>query len=264
MKRYGRPASVVTDGLPSYRAAMTVIGNAAARTCGRWLNNRAENSHQPFRRREAAMANFRDVKTLQKFASVHASIHNHFNHETPSQPPRYFQTSPSRRLGRVASIGSLRPFDCRFYTSCPVSLTVPGESWITGYLPAFNIQNDARRCCRLLAASPSRIRDACASRETSQPTAKRRPNSRSNSLLLSGTTPHLTNSNRCKRSRASSTRPHEPSAIALSDALARSALLAHEQTILNGVGRFRPGEARQMGVRGRRRRSRIRHPKLFA
>ena len=81
MKRYGRPASIVTDGLPSYRAAMTVIGNAAARTCGRWLNNRAENSHQPFRRREGAMAKFRDVKTLQKFASVHASIHNHFSHE---------------------------------------------------------------------------------------------------------------------------------------------------------------------------------------
>ena len=48
MKRYGRPASVVTDGLRSYRAAMTVIGNAAAQTCGRWLNNRAKNSHQPF------------------------------------------------------------------------------------------------------------------------------------------------------------------------------------------------------------------------
>ena len=60
---------------------VTVIGNAAARTCGRWLNNRAENSHQPFRRREAAMANFRNVKTLQKFTSVHASIHNHFSHE---------------------------------------------------------------------------------------------------------------------------------------------------------------------------------------
>ena len=57
------------------------INGRPARTCGRWLNNRAENSHQPFRRREAAMANFRDVKTLQKFASVHASIHNHFNHE---------------------------------------------------------------------------------------------------------------------------------------------------------------------------------------
>ena len=81
MKRYGRPASIVTDRLRSYRAAMNVIGNATDQICGRWLNNRAKNSHQPFRRREEAMAKFRDVKTLQKFASVHASIHNHFNLE---------------------------------------------------------------------------------------------------------------------------------------------------------------------------------------
>ena len=81
MKRYGRPATIVTDRLQSYRAAMKVIGNAAAQTCGRWLNNRAENSHQPFRRREGAMARFRDIKTLQKFAAIHASIHNHFNHQ---------------------------------------------------------------------------------------------------------------------------------------------------------------------------------------
>ena len=81
MKRYGRLAMIVTDRLKSYRAAMKVIGNAAAQTCGRWLNNRAENSHQPFRRREGAMARFRDIKTLQKFASIHASIHNHFNHQ---------------------------------------------------------------------------------------------------------------------------------------------------------------------------------------
>jgi putative transposase len=47
--------------------------------CGRWLNNRAENSHQPFRRRERSMAKFRDMKALQKFAAAHASIHNHFN-----------------------------------------------------------------------------------------------------------------------------------------------------------------------------------------
>jgi len=81
MKRYGRPASIVTDRLRSYRAAMNVIGNAADQTCGRWLNNRAENSHQPFRRRERAMQRFRAVRTLQKFAAVHASIHNHFNHD---------------------------------------------------------------------------------------------------------------------------------------------------------------------------------------
>ena len=62
MKRYGRPLSIVTDRLRSYRAAMKVIGNATDQQCGRWLHNRAENSHQPFRRREGAMARFRDMK----------------------------------------------------------------------------------------------------------------------------------------------------------------------------------------------------------
>ena len=81
MKRYGRPATIVTDRLQSYRAAMKVIGNEGRQETRRWLNNRAENSHQPFRRRERAMAKFREVRTLQKFASVHASIHNHFNHQ---------------------------------------------------------------------------------------------------------------------------------------------------------------------------------------
>jgi len=58
---------------------MNVIGNADDQECGRWLNNRAENSHQPFRRREGAMSKFRDIKTLQKFVAIHASVHNHFN-----------------------------------------------------------------------------------------------------------------------------------------------------------------------------------------
>ena len=81
MKRYGRPALIVTDRLRSYGAAMKDIGVEDRQLCGQWLNNRAENSNQPFRRREGAMARFRDIKTLQKFASVHASIHNHFNHQ---------------------------------------------------------------------------------------------------------------------------------------------------------------------------------------
>ena len=81
MKRHGRPKAIVTDRLRSYRAAMNIIGNAVSQECGRWLDNRAENSHQPFRRRKGAMAKFRDVKTLQKFAAVHASLHNHFNQD---------------------------------------------------------------------------------------------------------------------------------------------------------------------------------------
>ncbi len=81
MKKYGRPRSVVTDGLSSYPAAMSEIGNVDRHEVGRRLNNRAENSHQPFRRRERAMQRFRSAKTLQKFSSVHAQVHNHFNQE---------------------------------------------------------------------------------------------------------------------------------------------------------------------------------------
>ena len=81
MKRHGKPRAIVTDKLRSYGAAMKEIGNVDVRETGRWLNNRAENSHQPFRRRERAMLRFRRMHTLQKFSAVHASVHNHFNHE---------------------------------------------------------------------------------------------------------------------------------------------------------------------------------------
>src|ERR1039458_7934443 len=81
MKRHGRPKAIVTDGLRSYGAALKEIGAADRQEIGRWKNNRVENSHLPFRRRERAMSRFRRMKTLQKFSSVHASVHNHFNQE---------------------------------------------------------------------------------------------------------------------------------------------------------------------------------------
>ncbi len=98
MKRYGQAKAIVTDRLRSYRSAMKVIGNTTSQECGRWLNNRAENSHQPFRRREDAMARFRDTKTLQKFAAVHASIHNHFNQERHLYNRRNFKLNRSTAL----------------------------------------------------------------------------------------------------------------------------------------------------------------------
>src|SRR3546814_4780091 len=58
-----------------------LLGNLDRREMGRWRNNRAENSHLPSRRRERAMLRFRQMKSLQKFASVHAQVHNHFNSE---------------------------------------------------------------------------------------------------------------------------------------------------------------------------------------
>ena len=79
MKRYGAPRTMITDRFRSYGAAMKEIGNEDRQEVGRHLNNRAENSHLPFRRRERAMSRFRRMSNLQKFASTHASFHNHFN-----------------------------------------------------------------------------------------------------------------------------------------------------------------------------------------
>ena len=81
MKRNGCAKTITTDGLRSYSAAMKELGIADRQEVGRYANNRAENSHQPFRRRERAMLRFRRMKTLQKFSSVHAAFHNHFNQE---------------------------------------------------------------------------------------------------------------------------------------------------------------------------------------
>ena len=98
MKRYGPPRLLVTDRFRSYRAALKIIGNAPRQVCGRWLNNRAENSHQPFRRREGAMARFRDIKTLQKFAAVHATFYNLFNLDRHLNSREIFKQNRSAAL----------------------------------------------------------------------------------------------------------------------------------------------------------------------
>src|SRR5210317_126636 len=81
MRKHGCPDVFVTDRLRSYGAALKEIGAADRQETGRWLNNRAENSHLTFRRREKAMLRFRRMRSLQKFASVQAAVHNHFNQE---------------------------------------------------------------------------------------------------------------------------------------------------------------------------------------
>ena len=63
------------------------------------MNNRAENSHLPFRRRERAMARFRRMKTLQKFSSVHAQVHNHFSQERHIVSRKIYR---ERRLAALA------------------------------------------------------------------------------------------------------------------------------------------------------------------
>ena len=102
MKRFGKPNVIVTDKLRSYRAAMKLIGNENTQEVGRWVNNRCENSHLPFRRREYAMLKFRRMRSLQKFVSIHASIFKHFNKE------RHLNSRAIFKLQRDAAIAEWR------------------------------------------------------------------------------------------------------------------------------------------------------------
>jgi putative transposase len=102
LKRHGRSDEIVTDRLRSYGAALRELGISDRQETGRWTNNRAENSHQPFRRRERAMLRFRRMRTLQKFASVHASVFNHFNQE------RTLSSRQDFKANRIAALAEWR------------------------------------------------------------------------------------------------------------------------------------------------------------
>ena len=102
MRKHGGPEVIVTDRLRSYGAALKEIGAGDRQETGRWLNNRAENSHLPFRRRERAMLRFRRMPSLQKFASVHASVSNHFNQK------RSLYSRQNFKLHRAAALAEWR------------------------------------------------------------------------------------------------------------------------------------------------------------
>ncbi len=104
MKRHGSPHTITTDGLASYRAAMKELGNTDKQAIGRWANNKVENSHLPFQRRERATLRFRQMKSLQKFASVHANFHNHFNHERHLVSRQDYKTRRSAALAEWQSL----------------------------------------------------------------------------------------------------------------------------------------------------------------
>jgi putative transposase len=98
MKKHGRCDQFVTDKLRSYGAALKDLGASDRQETGRWLNNRGENSHLPFRRRERAMLRFRRMRSLQKFASVHASVTNHFNQERSLSSRHLFMANRAAAL----------------------------------------------------------------------------------------------------------------------------------------------------------------------
>ncbi len=106
LKRYGKAETIVTGGLKSYPAAMRELGNLDRREMGRWLNNRAENSHLPFRRRERIMQRFRQTKALQKFTSIHANIQNHFNSERHLVDRQTYKTARAATLAEWQNLAA--------------------------------------------------------------------------------------------------------------------------------------------------------------
>ena len=73
------PDKIVTDKLGSYSAALRELSLEHLHVTGGRLNNRAEVSHQPTRRRERRMGRFKSPASMQRFLSVHDAIYNHFN-----------------------------------------------------------------------------------------------------------------------------------------------------------------------------------------
>jgi hypothetical protein len=76
---------MVTDKLKSYAAAHAAMGLRIERRQHKGLNNRAENSHKPTRRRERIMKRFKSARQEQKFLSIHDQIANLFHHAYPER-----------------------------------------------------------------------------------------------------------------------------------------------------------------------------------
>jgi putative transposase len=80
LKKQGyAPDELVTDKLGSYGAARRELRLSCRHEQGLRKNNRAENSHQPVRRRERKMQRFKSAGSAQRFLSMHAPVHNTFN-----------------------------------------------------------------------------------------------------------------------------------------------------------------------------------------
>jgi len=104
------PRVIVTDKLKSYAAAKREILPGVEHRQSRYLNNRAEVSHQPTRRRERQMQRFKSARHAQRFLSTHSRIHNHFqlrHHGLSASEHRQARDTAFRTWWEVAGVPAM-------------------------------------------------------------------------------------------------------------------------------------------------------------
>lgn len=93
-----RPRVIITDKLRSYGAAQRVVMPGVAHRQHRYLNNRAENSHQPTRERERRMRRFKSARQAQRFVEVHGVIASHFHPDVIFSPAAEYRELRNKRF----------------------------------------------------------------------------------------------------------------------------------------------------------------------
>ena len=101
-----KPRRIVTDGLRSYGVARREVLPHVRHRTSRYLNNRAENSHRPTRRRERQMQRFKSPEQAQRFLSAHGIIYGHF------RPRRHLMTAGDYRRARANAFRTWRLETC--------------------------------------------------------------------------------------------------------------------------------------------------------
>ena len=104
MRCHGSPNVIVTDKLRSYSTATKELGCLGKQVTEQWSNNRVENSHLPFQRRERAMLRFRRMHSLQKFAAIHAPFDNLFNSQKSLSKRSTFKLNRDAALSEWRSL----------------------------------------------------------------------------------------------------------------------------------------------------------------
>jgi putative transposase len=91
-----KPRRLVTDGLRSYGVAHREVLPDVRHRTSRYLNNRAENSHRPTRRRERQMQRFKSSSQAQRFLAAHGMIYGHFRPHRHLMKARDYQRARAK------------------------------------------------------------------------------------------------------------------------------------------------------------------------